>query len=218
MYDWLTYSNQGATRNQPLNPRLLNALAYIGDLGLSVDVYSGGQPAIGTSDRRVGSTRHDEGLAADVRFTHPELGMLDHRNPAHIPILREVVARGRAEGLTGFGMGDGYMGPHGMHIGYGDAAVWGAGGSSANAPDWLREAYYGAAQGEAPTYDASRPPSVFNPPPERNALADLAPEERSQRNRLAMMAELMPKSRALDPRDFMTNSAPMPLIPLGAYT
>jgi len=158
MYDWLTYGNQGAVRNQPLSPELLAAMAYLGDMGLAVNVYSGGQPAIGTSDRRTGSTRHDLGNAADVQFTHPELGLLSHTNPAHIPILQEIVARGREAGLTGFGMGPGYMGPNGMHIGFGAPAVWGDNGSSANAPDWLRQAYYGAEAGTPPC-----PKCLFQP-------------------------------------------------------
>lgn len=154
MTDWLTYTNQGAIRNQPLSPELLAALGYLGDMGLSANVYSGGQAAIGTSDRRTGSTRHDLGNAADLYLTHPELGMLTYENPQHIPILQEVVRQGRATGLTGIGMGPGYMGPNGIHLGFGAEAVWGANGSSENAPDWLREAFYGATPGQAPAPSA----------------------------------------------------------------
>ena len=82
------------------------------------------------------------GGAGDFYLTHNG-EMLSHTNPAHIPILQEVVRRGKAAGITGWGMGPGYMGDHGIHIGYGAPAVWGAQGRSANAPAWLREAYYG---------------------------------------------------------------------------
>lgn len=205
--DWLTYSNQGATRNQPLSPELTNALAFLSEMGLQADVYSGGQPARGTSDARVGSTRHDLGNAADLHLIHPELGMLTYENPDHIPILQEIVRRGREAGLTGIGMGPGYMGPHGIHMGFGAPAVWGAGGSSANAPDWLREAYYGA---EGPAYDSARPPSVFNNP--ENALGGgYQPQGGSQENHLAMMQALRPpqlQSNMLDPADFMSQPFP----------
>lgn len=202
--DWLTYTNQSATRSLPLSNELANALAFFGEMGIQANVYSGGQPAIGTSDRRVGSTRHDLGHAADLHLVHPELGMLSHENPDHIPVLQEIVRRGRAAGLTGIGMGPGYMGPHGIHMGFGGEAVWGAGGSSANAPDWLRQAYYGAEAGQPPQglYDASRPPSVFNNP--GNALA--TPPEDPALNALALMEMLRPpelQSNALNVADFL---------------
>lgn len=208
--DWLTYSNQGATRNLPLSPDLIGALGYLADMGITASVYSGGQPGIGTSDRRTGSTRHDHGNAGDFHLTHPELGMLTYENPDHIPILQEVVRRGREAGLTGFGMGPGYMGPNGIHIGFGAPAVWGAEGSSANAPDWLREAYYGA---DGPAYDPARPPSVFNTP--QNALAGPSQPQGGmtpQENALAMMQALRPpqmQANYLDPADFMSQPFPM---------
>lgn len=138
--DFIVYGNQGATRNQPLSPQLVQALGFLPEMGLTAHVFSGGQPAIGTSDRRVGSTRHDDGGAADLFFYRGD-ERLDWRNPEHIPIFQEVVRRGREADLTGFGAGEGYMQPGSMHIGFGAPAVWGAGGSGANAPDWLREAF-----------------------------------------------------------------------------
>ena len=210
MTDWLTYANQGATRNLPLSADLVNALAFLPELGITASVYSGGQPAIGTSDRRVGSTRHDDGGAGDFHLTHAELGMLDHTNPAHIPVLQEVVRRARAAGITGIGMGEGYMGPHGIHIGFGAPAVWGAGGSSANAPDWLREAYYGA---DAPAYDPARPPSVFNNP--ESAPNALAPRQQDPRlNALAMLQQFQPRTNALNAADFMAQPYSNQLIPI----
>jgi hypothetical protein len=109
-------------------------------LGLEMEVFSGGQPGVGTSEKRVGSTRHDHGEAADVFFIK-DGRRLDWSNPADVPIYQEVVRRARASGMTGFGAGPGYMQPGSMHIGYGQEAVWGADGKGANAPSWLREAY-----------------------------------------------------------------------------
>lgn len=140
---WLRYANQGATRNLPLSDRMTRTLAQVlPELGIEVEVFSGGQPAKGSGRPRVGSTRHDEGNAADV-FFYRNGRRLTWENPADIPILQEIVRRGKAAGLTGFGAGPGYMQPGSMHIGFGAPAVWGDEGRGANAPDWLRTAYYG---------------------------------------------------------------------------
>lgn len=137
---WLRYSNEGKIRNKPLSNELISALGFLGDMGIEMEVFSGGQDAIGTGDRRTGSTRHDNGNAADV-FFYKDGRRLDWRNAADIPIYQEIVRRGRQAGLTGFGAGPGYMPPGSMHIGFGDAAVWGADGRGVNAPEWLQEAY-----------------------------------------------------------------------------
>lgn len=140
--DWLRYANQGAVRNQPLSPELANALAFLPEMGVTVEVFSGGQPGAGSGQPRVGSTRHDHGKAADV-FFYKDGRRLDWRSPEDVPIYQEIVRRGRANGLTGFGAGPGYMQPGSMHIGFGTSAVWGDDGKGANAPNWLRTAYYG---------------------------------------------------------------------------
>ncbi len=141
--DWLRYANEGATRNQPISPDLAKALGFLPEMGLSMEVFSGGQPAEGGGPR-VGSTRHDHGNATDA-FFYKDGQKLDWRNPEHLPILQEVVRRGKENGITGFGAGERYMQPGSMHVGFGDPAVWGAGGKGTNAPDWLRYANEGAA-------------------------------------------------------------------------
>lgn len=152
MDSWLSYGNQGATRNLPLSPDLARALSFLPSMGLGVEVFSGGQPSSGAN--RVGSTRHDEGNAADVFFTK-DGRRLDWNNPADLPYFTEIVKRGKAAGLTGFGAGSGYMQPGSMHVGFGAPAVWGAGGKSANAPDWLVSAYGGAPTGPRSAGSAS---------------------------------------------------------------
>lgn len=136
---WLRYANAGATRNQPLNPRLAEALRFLDEMGITAEVFSGGQPSSGSN--RVGSHRHDHGNSGDVNF-YKDGRRLSWANEADRPIFEEIVKRGKAAGITGFGAGPGYMGEGSMHIGYGTPSVWGAGGRSANAPDWLRNAYY----------------------------------------------------------------------------
>ncbi|MFY7925559.1 MAG: hypothetical protein ACOVN5_07095 [Aquidulcibacter sp.] len=150
--DWLRYSNQSATRRLPLSPDLVNALQqFAPQMGLQVEVFSGGQPEAGGGPR-TGSTRHDHGHAADV-FFYKDGRRLDWQNQADLPVFQDIVRKGKEAGLTGFGAGPGYMQPGSMHIGFGNPGVWGAGGSSRNAPAWLAEAYGAVAAGKPmPTF------------------------------------------------------------------
>lgn len=147
---WLQYANQGATRDKPLDPSLIGALSFLPDMGVTMQVFSGGQDAAGESDQRTGSTRHDHGQAADV-FFFKDGRQLDWNNPEDVPIFQQIVSQAKSNGVTGFGAGDGYMRPGSMHIGFGAPAVWGAGGKGSNAPEWLRVAYGSAPQGQAPS-------------------------------------------------------------------
>jgi hypothetical protein len=145
---YIRYANQGATRRQQLNEKLVAALGFLPELGVEMEVFSGGQPGKGSGLPRVGSVRHDHGNAADV-FFYKDGRRLDWNNPQDVPLYQEIVKRGQAAGVTGFGAGSGYMQPGSMHVGFGAPAVWGAGGKSRNAPKWLREAYAGAPAGAA---------------------------------------------------------------------
>lgn len=138
--DYIRYNNKGAVRSQPLDPKLANALSYLKDMGLTAEVFSGGQPETGPN--RTGSHRHDDGGAGDVRFYKGDK-MLDWANPDDVPVFQQIVQRGKAAGLTGFGAGPGYMSPGSMHLGFGTPAVWGAGGTGATAPTWLKAAFNG---------------------------------------------------------------------------
>lgn len=145
---WLKYSNQGATRNDPLAPELINAMSFLGDMGITMDVISGGQEDNGPNG--TGSTRHNHGNAADVDF-YKDGRKLDWSNPNDLPLLTEIVRTAKGNGITGIGAGDDYMGAGRFHVGFGAPGVWGAGGKGANAPAWLREAYNGAAAATAAT-------------------------------------------------------------------
>ena len=160
--EWLVYNNQGATRSQPLAPELLSAMGFLPRLGLQMEVFSGGQPGIGSGGARVGSTRHDHGQSADV-FLRRNGQRLDWANPQDTPVFQEVVRRAKAAGVTGFGAGPGYMQPGSMHIGFGAPSVWGAGGKGSAAPDWLRSAY-GAAPAGAGGANLSFGPGVAPAP------------------------------------------------------
>lgn len=138
--EWLQYSNTDATRNDPLHPKLIESMSFIGDMGITMNVVSGGQEAEGQGGARTGSTRHDHGNAADVDF-YKDGRKLDWNNPQDLPLLQQIVSIARGRGVTGIGAGDDYMGAGRFHVGFGAPAVWGAGGSRANAPQWLVEAY-----------------------------------------------------------------------------
>lgn len=161
--DWIIYANQGATRSQPVSRDLVDALSFLPEMGLQMEVFSGGQPSAGNGPR-VGSTRHDHGGAADVFFRRGN-ERLDWANPEHVPVFQDIVRQARANGVTGFGAGDGYMQPGSMHLGFGNPAVWGADGKGANAPDWLREAF-----GSTPGAPAPSAPASPESPPARPEL------------------------------------------------
>ena len=144
--DWLKYSNQGATRNDPLDAKLVDAMSFLPQMGITMDVISGGQEAAGEGGARKGSVRHDHGMAADVDF-YKDGRKLDWNNPADLPLLTQIVQTAKSQGVTGIGAGDDYMGAGRFHVGFGNPAVWGKGGQSANAPAWLVDAYNGAPSG-----------------------------------------------------------------------
>lgn len=127
MAGYITYSNQKATRNRPLDDDLIKRLAYLQDMGITMEVFSGGQPGKDEGGARVGSVRHDHGGAADA-FFYKDGRKLDWANKEDLPLFQEIVSRGKQAGITGFGAGDGYMQAGSMHIGGGNPGVWGAGG------------------------------------------------------------------------------------------
>lgn len=139
---WLRYGNQSAVRNQPLSGELVNAMGFLGDLGITMEVFSGGQGTAAEGGPRVGTDRHDDGRSADALFFRGD-EQLDWANPEHQPIFQQIVREAKSRGVTGFGAGPNYMRPGSMHIGFGNPAIWGAQGRGANAPDWLRAAFNG---------------------------------------------------------------------------
>ncbi|MBW6421604.1 hypothetical protein KX729_09145 [Rhizobium sp. XQZ8] len=144
MRNYIVYRNQGATRNRPLDDDLVERLGYLQDMGVTMEVFSGGQPGKAEGGARVGSVRHDHGGAADA-FFYKDGRKLDWSNKDDLPIFQQIVSQGKANGITGFGAGDGYMQKGSMHIGMGTPGVWGAGGKGYNAAPWLRSAYAGTA-------------------------------------------------------------------------
>lgn len=169
MAGYIRYANQNATRNQPLDEELIKKLAYLEKMGVTAEVFSGGQPGKDEGGPRVGSERHDHGGAGDM-FFYKDGRKLDWNNPDDLPVFQEIVRVGKQNGITGFGAGDGYMQPGSMHVGGGNAGVWGKDGSGKNAAPWLADAYNGA---QSPKVDpvaevvAAAPPTASAEPPKK---------------------------------------------------
>jgi len=135
----------GKIRDKPIGQKLEGVLQRAANAaGIdTVWVTSGSQP--GTTGRRTGSTRHDNGRAADLQLVRGgrTLSFTDQDGG---PIVEAFVTAAAANGATGIGAGEQYMGNKTLHVGFGTSPqdhsklVWGAGGRSANAPAWLREA------------------------------------------------------------------------------
>lgn len=133
----------GAIRNRPISSELATVLEKAAEsAGVDVvRVISGGQP--GTTGQSVGSTRHNAGRAADLQLIVGGQA-LSFTDEAGGDVVEAFVRAAAANGATGIGAGIGYMGDKTMHVGFGltpqdhSKLVWGAGGRSANAPEWLR--------------------------------------------------------------------------------
>jgi hypothetical protein len=108
------------TRNKPIQSRLRNVLnRAAAKCGLSeVQVYSGGQDAIGRGKRRTGSTRHDNGWAADVDiFVNGKIQSSD--NTVGREKIAEFISHCVSLGARGIGHATKkgvYMGPTRTHI------------------------------------------------------------------------------------------------------
>lgn len=141
----------GAIRNKPISDtlkQLLNAAARSAGID-HINITSGGQDSLGHGTRRTGSTRHDKGRAADLQCVVNGT-TLTFTDQSADPVILAFVTAAAAAGATGIGAGVSYMGNKTLHVGFGvneadkTKLTWGAGGKSANAPKWLRDA---AAQG-----------------------------------------------------------------------
>lgn len=165
-----------AIRKGALSPELLGVLSSVGEkLDVYFEVTSGGQkersPFTKYGVDYTGSTRHDNGNAADTKaFTLNEDGSrhyLDFSDPTDREKWGQIAQLAVAAGAKGIGAAPDYMGTKTMHIGFGSPGVWGGGGKSVNAPEWLREAYAvglatppDVATGYAPPLPRRRPDST----------------------------------------------------------
>ena len=152
----VTYANQGATRNLKIPQRLYNIIQAAGkQAGIdSIQIFSGGQVPKGQQGPRTGSTRHDTNVgAADVYLYAGGQRLSAAQEDSRVAAFIQAA---RALGAVGIGAGPGYMNG-GIHVGFGKPAVWGKGGSGANAPSWVKAAYNAGASGQAPATPAAAP-------------------------------------------------------------
>lgn len=132
-------SNQGKIRDKPISDNLSDVLNYAGSQsGIDkVEVTSGGQDAIGTRrGKRTGSTRHDNGNAADLVLWRGGK-KLDFNNPDDRAIMQTFVRNASKAGATGIGAGNEYMGGNTLHVGFGKEATWGSAGKG---DGWVAQA------------------------------------------------------------------------------
>lgn len=131
-----------STRTQPISDKLKSVLAQAAAAaGVDVVVYSGGQPSKASGKGpRIGSTRHDDGNAADLFLTKDGRKLSD-TNPEDRAIMAKFVSAAVQAGATGVGAGHGYMGESNIHVGFGKPATWGG------AP-WIKSAASGVYNNE----------------------------------------------------------------------
>jgi len=140
----VTYADsfKSKIRNKEITDSLKNQIAKAGKMtGLNAVVHSGGQDAKGPGARRTGSNRHDHGNAADIDLTDGAGRRLSFSNPADRNKISSFITHIVAAGANGIGAGPGYMTDGRIHVGGGSSLTWGAGGSSKNAPAWVKAAY-----------------------------------------------------------------------------
>lgn len=206
------YANQQATRNQRLSPGLQavidqSAAAASEKHGVEITpvISSGGQfskidlKSGGFKGGRVGSTRHDHGLAGDMQFK-ANGKLLDMRNSSDRTILGTIVEESAARGVTGVGGAPNYMGTKTLHIGYGKPATWGKSGQPAS--KFVSDAY---SRGRA-KYDPSKPlyVDVPTPQPRYSSPTNAAPRGTVQRE------ELGPASITPAPSGSVTRAGSLP--------
>lgn len=172
--------NSSATRDMDITEKLEAQLNYAAQRNdLTVVVYSGGQMPLQEAIRlgakkdsegvwrlpngegvRVGSTRHDHGDSADIYLVNNKTGQkLDMRVSADRELMEEFLIDAVAAGANGIGAAVDYMGPNHLHVGGGSVSAWGAGGKSANAPSWVRNALNEGLE-ERENFDPSELPAV----------------------------------------------------------
>lgn len=137
------YGNIG-TRTIKLQPQMESILkTAASQTKLDVVITSAGQPSSGSN--RVGSHRHDNGFAADVSLFNGR-GPLSISNTSDIPLIKSFFQAAKNAGAISIGGGPGYMGGTAFHIDIApgnsvpsnSGKVWGAGGTYASAPSWLK--------------------------------------------------------------------------------
>ncbi|UIY45748.1 hypothetical protein [Methylobacterium radiotolerans] len=179
----------GAThRKQPITDVLAKQISdAAASAGVNAEVFSGGQSESGPD--HYGSHRHDHGRSADLRLYNVgqdgKRRYLNMTNDADRVVMEKFIRESVKNGANGVGASPTYMGPLGIHVGGGSPAAWGAGGSAANAPEWVRRAHQQgmedrlvaaaqAAKTAKPAAPAPKPEAAFDAARRAGAMASVA--------------------------------------------
>jgi peptidoglycan hydrolase-like protein with peptidoglycan-binding domain len=187
----VTYTNQGATRSLKIPQRLYSIIQAAGKAaGIDkIEIFSGGQVPKGQQGPRTGSTRHDTNVgAADVYLY---AGGKQLSTAQEDPRVAAFIQAARAGGAVGIGAGPGYMSSRGIHVGFGKPAVWGKGGSGANAPSWVKAAYNAGAGGQAPATPASGATRTRTPGAKFTSLQNTGKYDPTQSERVKKVQTLL---------------------------
>lgn len=140
---FLEYANKGASRNLKLSDDLAKRLSFLEDANVKLVVTSGGQKR-GVSRGVVGSSAHNDGMAADGDL-YQEGRKLDWNNKNDLPLLKAIVEEAAARGINGIGAGNDYMGAGRFHFGIQNkSAAWGGKNkkaSTAHVMPWVKQAH-----------------------------------------------------------------------------
>ena len=109
------YNIVGQIRDKKVKPELENALAFACDESKVdfITITSGAQP--GTDGKRIGSFRHDTGLAADFTLTK-DGRLLSAARVQDQAVMSEFLKAAKAQGILAGGMSRDYMGNFTMHL------------------------------------------------------------------------------------------------------
>ena len=109
----VTYSLD-SIRNLPIQSQLMNIITGAAQTaGVNITITSGGQVPVregGENGRtRIGSNRYDKGFAADIQLLDGTGTRLETTDPKQLLVILKFVEECKNTGITGVGMGNGYM-------------------------------------------------------------------------------------------------------------
>ena len=137
----VVYNVVGQIRDKKVNPvfeEALNNAAESAKIDL-VTITSGKQP--GSDGRRIGSFRHDTGLAADITLTK-DGRLLSTANVKDQAIMSEFLKAAKANGILAGGMSKDYMGNNTMHLDMLGAIKAGGGYDKKTIITWKSDAWF----------------------------------------------------------------------------
>lgn len=140
----IKYTNSKATRNLPVAEKVTNiVLPHLNKYNLEWVVNSGGQDPKG---KTVGGTAHNHGMAGDGVLKYANGKQLSFSNAQDRKVISQFIEDLAANGITGIGAHEKYMGDGAIHIGIqNNAKAWGGTNGKAstkeNVHPWVVEAF-----------------------------------------------------------------------------